>query len=85
VGDVLETVLDWRPFDYYTVEMRITPGRFNVMQTSHLEATSDGGTKLKVYYRLQNSRMRWMARPFSRMLVWFLDLELKRLKRILAS
>jgi uncharacterized protein YndB with AHSA1/START domain len=85
VGDMLETVLDWRPFDYYTVEMHITPGRFNLTQTTHLEAKPDGGTKLRVYYRLQNPRLRWMARPFGKMLVWFLDLELKRLKHILAS
>jgi uncharacterized protein YndB with AHSA1/START domain len=85
VGDVLETVLDWRPFDYYTVEMRITPGRFNVMQTTYLEAIPNGRTKVKVYYQLQNPRLRWMARPFGHLLTWFLNLELKRLKRLLAN
>jgi uncharacterized protein YndB with AHSA1/START domain len=85
VGDVLETVLDWRPFDYYTVEMRITPGRFIVMQTTHLEALQDGRTKIRVYYQLQNPRLRWMAQPFGSLLVWFLNLELKRLKQLISN
>lgn len=85
VGDLLETILDWRPFDYYTVQMRITPGRFIILQTTYLEAKPDGGTTLKVYYRLQNPRLRWMARPFSKLVAGFLGFELKRLKNILAN
>ena len=84
VGDVLETVLDWRPFDYYTVEMRITPGRFIMTQTTYLEAEPDGRTEVTVYYRLQNPGLRWMARTFSKFVAWFLKLELKRLNRLLA-
>jgi len=85
VGDLLETVLDWRPFDYYTVELRITPGRFILLQTSYLEAKPDGGTNLKVYYQLQNPRLRWMARPFCKFMAGFFGYELKRLKRLLAN
>jgi hypothetical protein len=83
VGDVLETVLDWRPFDFYTVEMRITPGRFVVLQTTYLEAKQNGGTELKVYYQLKNPRLRWMARAFCSLVAGFLGLELKRLNRVL--
>jgi len=85
VGDVLETVMDWRPFDYYTVEMRITPGRFNILQTTCLEALPNGKTGIQVYYQLQNPNMRWMAGAFSRFVAWFLKLELKRLNRLLAN
>lgn len=85
VGDVLETVLDWRPFDYYTVEMRITPGRFIVMQTTYLEALPEGRTEVSVYYQLQNPRLRWMARTFSNFIAWFFKLELKRLNGLLAK
>jgi len=85
VGDVLETVLDWRPFDYYTVEMRITPGRFNVLQTTYLEVLPEGRTKVSVYYQLQNPGLRWMARAFCKFVVWFLKLELKRLNRLLTN
>lgn len=85
IGDVLETVLDWRPFDYYTVEMRITPGRFIVLQTTCLEPKSEGRTEIKVYYQLQNPRLRWMARPFCNFVAGFLGFELKRLKRLLTN
>lgn len=85
VGDVLETVLDWRPFDYYTVEMRITPGHFNVLQTTYLEALLEGKTEVNVCYQLQNPSLRWMARAFSRFMAWFFKLELKRLNRLLAK
>ena len=85
VGDLLETVLDWRPFDYYTVEMRITPGRFIVLQTTYLEAKPEGRTELKVFYQLQNPRLRWMARPFCNFVAGFLGIELKRLKRLIAN
>jgi len=85
VGDLLETILDWRPFDYYTVQMRITPGHFIIVQTTYLETKPDGGTTLKVYYQLQNPRLRWMARPFSKLVAGFLGLELRKLKNILAN
>jgi uncharacterized protein YndB with AHSA1/START domain len=85
VGDVLETVLDWHPFDYYTVEMRITPGRFIVLQTTHLEALSNGKTKVKIYYQLQNPRLRWMASAFCSLVAGFLGMELKRLNRVLTN
>jgi hypothetical protein len=85
VGDVLETVLDWRPFDYYTVEMRITPGRFNVLQTTYLEALPNGKTGVKVYYQLQNSGLRWIAGAFTGFVAWFLKFELKRLNRLLEN
>ena len=85
VGDMLETVLDWRPFDYYTVEMHITPGRFIVLQTTYLEAKPEGGTKIEVYYQLKNPHLRWMARPFCKLAAGFLGLELKRLKHLLTN
>jgi len=85
VGDVLETVLDWRPFDYYTVEMQITPGHFNLLQTTYLEALPDDRTEVQVYYQLQNPRLRWIAGAFSRFVAWFLNIELKHLKRLLGT
>jgi uncharacterized protein YndB with AHSA1/START domain len=85
VGSMLETVLDWRPFEYYTVEMHITPGNFNLLQTTFLEELPGGRTLAKFYYQLQNPRRRWMARAFCAFNVWFLDIELKHLKSVLAN
>jgi len=85
IGDLLETVLDWRPFEYFTVEMRITPGRFIIMQTVNLEAKSQGTTDVRMYYRLENPCLRWMAGPFCKFVAWFHNLEIGRLKRILVD
>jgi hypothetical protein len=44
-GSLVETILDWRPFDYYTFEA--TEGNSNMRQTYKLEAIADGkGTRL---------------------------------------
>lgn len=85
VGNVLETVMDWRPFDYYTVEMRITPGHFNILQSTYLETLPDGKTGVKVYYQMQNPGLRWMAKVFTGFVAWILKLELKRLKWVLEN
>ena len=85
VGDVFETVLDWRPFDYYTVEMNITPGHFIVRQSTFLQALPEGKTSVEIFYQLQNPRLRWMARLYCGFVAGFLGLELKHLKRLLAN
>jgi hypothetical protein len=85
VGSMLETVLDWRPFDYFTVEMHITPGHFELFQTTYLEALPNGKTMVKIYYQLQNPHLRWMARPVCRFAAWFLKIELGNLERLMAN
>jgi hypothetical protein len=44
-----ETVLDWRPFEYYTVEQKM--GLFTEQATYQLSPTSDGGTRLEIRER----------------------------------
>jgi hypothetical protein len=85
MGAMVETILDWRPFDYYTAEMHITPGRFDLLQTTFLQALPGNRTEVKVYYKLQNRNRRWLARPVCGIVAGFLSLELKRLKRMLAN
>lgn len=45
-GSLIETILDWRPFDYYTVEG--VDGKLNTRQTYKLEPNSDG-TKTRLH------------------------------------
>jgi hypothetical protein len=82
VGNVRETVLDWRPFDYFTVELRLMPGSFKFLQTMQLEALPGNQTRLHLYLRLQDHR--WLARPFCGLLAWFYNLELNQLNRLLS-
>jgi hypothetical protein len=85
IGEMVETILDWRPFDYYTVEMRITPGGFVVMQTTCLDSLAKGKTEVRVYYRLQTQGSRWLAGPVCGIVAGFLGLEMRRLKKLLAA
>lgn len=84
-GAMLETILDWRPFEYYTAEMHITPGHFEVLQTTYLEALPKGRTAIKVCYKLKDPRFGWMARPVCGVVGGFLGMELRRLKRLIQS
>ncbi len=46
-GSLIETILDWRPFDYYTIEG--VEGKMNTRQTYKLEPYSDGTkTRLRI-------------------------------------
>jgi hypothetical protein len=56
---VLETLLDWKPFEYYTTEYPIA------IQTQHLTAQS-GGTQLSVYFKLKMPLPRWLTRLLAR-------------------
>jgi hypothetical protein len=46
---MIETILDWRPFDYFTVDQ--VSGPFAETATFELSPTPDGGTRLRVLER----------------------------------
>ena len=52
---ILETILDWRPFEYYTAEYPLA------LQSLHLEPTPDG-TNLSVHFKLKQSLPRFLRR-----------------------
>jgi hypothetical protein len=56
VGMVAETILDWQPFEYFTIEMRVTPGNLSVVETIRLESISENQTRLFGFIRFQNKR-----------------------------
>jgi hypothetical protein len=63
-----ETVLDWRPFEYFTVQgegSRYPDKLFNSMTTYHLEAQEgDRGTRLHLNMRLEHPVSKLLFRPF---------------------
>ena len=65
-SDVLELILDWHPFDYYTVNLN--KGVLNIMITGELEPTSKG-TQLKWNIKLEGALPRWVRRRFCRYLI----------------
>lgn len=52
---VIETILDWHPFEYYTVEYPMA------IQTRRLEPEADG-TRLDIYFKLKMPFPSWMKR-----------------------
>jgi hypothetical protein len=52
-GGVEETVLDWRPFDYFTVEAHSPSAKASLCQTYRLHPLEEGKTRLEVYTRIQ--------------------------------
>ncbi|MCI0399647.1 MAG: DUF2652 domain-containing protein [Chloroflexi bacterium] len=67
IGSAVETVLDWRPFDYYTVEIVERIG--SVLYTAQLESLPDGGgTRLHNHFQFKAPWPRWFTRPLGRLI-----------------
>jgi hypothetical protein len=56
---VVETILDWKPFEYYTVEYPIA------VRTHHLRSEGEN-TQLNVYFKLKAQLPRWLTRMLAR-------------------
>ena len=56
---VVETILDWKPFEYYTTEYPMA------IQTQYLEPLPDG-TRLNIYFKLKMPLPGWLTRPLAR-------------------
>jgi uncharacterized protein YndB with AHSA1/START domain len=65
-AQVVEEILDWRPFEYYTV--RYSKGSFNMMITGELEPAA-GGTHVQWNAKLVGSLPRWIRRRLCRRFV----------------
>jgi hypothetical protein len=56
---VVETILDWKPFEYYTVEYPMA------VQTYHLRSQGES-TQLNVYFKLKMALPPWLTRTLAR-------------------
>jgi hypothetical protein len=56
---IVETILDWKPFEYYTVEYPIA------VQTHHLRSEGES-TQLNIYFKLKAQLPRWLTRTLAR-------------------
>lgn len=62
----IETILDWRPFEYSTTESVF--GFLKMRMTDRLEQTATG-TRVQCFARLENKWPRWIARPCFRLMM----------------
>ncbi len=65
-SDMIEQILDWHPFEYYTVNLH--KGLLNLMVTGKLEPTAKG-TQLIYNMKLEGALPRWVRRRICRFLV----------------
>jgi uncharacterized protein YndB with AHSA1/START domain len=68
IGTVIETILDWRPYEYFTAEMEEKPGSFYFLVTYELEPLPNGdGTRLHVRSRVHRGPVRWLVRGMAKL------------------
>lgn len=58
---VVETILDWRPFEYFTAE-------YPVMLVTNLLEQEQHGTKIYIYCKLKISLPSWLTRPLAQIM-----------------
>jgi hypothetical protein len=86
IGTATETILDWRPFDYFTVELAPGGGGPVVRQTYQLQPLPAGATRLHGHFVFSRPRPRWLARALCRLAARTLvKADLLRLARLLAA
>jgi uncharacterized protein YndB with AHSA1/START domain len=64
----VETILDWRPFDYVTAEQWPDP-KTRMVETIQLETLPDGRTRMSDRIKLEMDQTHWLARPVIRHLI----------------
>jgi hypothetical protein len=77
---VVETILGWKPFEYYTIEYPIA------IRTHHLRSQGED-TQLNVYFRLKISLPRWLIRLLARFMFTQFKVEeqFERMARMIAE
>ncbi len=77
---VVETVLDWKPFEYYTTDYPMA------IQTQHLTSQSDG-TQLNVYFKLKMPLPRWLTRQIAKFMFrrFKVEEQFERMARMIAE
>jgi hypothetical protein len=82
-GETLETILDWRPFDYYTSEYHIRPFNVRMRQSLMFEALADDKTQLHLNIKPANQADGWFTKLMCRLFADYEKYVLKRLMRII--
>jgi uncharacterized protein YndB with AHSA1/START domain len=83
-GQVTEIIVDWRPFDYFTVEINIDPAR-RLTQTYRLESNDDHFTRVSTQIKIEAlPSPQWLLRPLVKAILWLLlHTDYQRLARMI--
>ncbi len=85
IGDTLETILDWRPFAYFTSEYRIRPVNIRIQQTMQFELLSDDETRLHLNIKPAEPYTGWWTRFMCRIFFGYERFVFNRLQRLVES
>jgi uncharacterized protein YndB with AHSA1/START domain len=58
----VETIVDWRPFDYVTAEQWPDP-KTRMLETIQIETLPDGRTRMSDHIKLEMDQTHWLTRP----------------------
>lgn len=61
IGDTRETILDWRPFDYYTSQYHIRPVNIKIQQTLRFESLPNNSTRLHLSSKPAEDSKNWIS------------------------
>jgi len=65
---IIETIVDWRPFDYATGEQIVNGSR--MLETVQLEPTPDGnGTRMRDHIKIEWGLPDWLKRPLVKLII----------------
>jgi len=85
IGDSLETILDWRPFEYYTSEYVVRPFNIRMQQTSVLESISTDRTRLHVTIKPAHKSAGWITKNTCNLYARYEKFVFKRLLSIITQ
>lgn len=85
IGDTLETILDWRPFEYYTSEYRIRPFNTRIQQTTQFKSLPDDKTSLHLTIQPSDNSAGWFTKFMCRLFAGYEKYVFKRLLRLIET
>ena len=85
IGDTLETILDWHPFEYYTSDFRIRPFNIEIRQTTQLERLSGNRTRLHLNIKPSKNSAGWLTKSICKLFASYEKYAFKRLMHIVGT
>lgn len=76
----IETILDWKPFDYYSIaKTPYIPGGnklpFGTIHTFKLDRTKNGGTQLNIYCKIKAPLPQWLTQLIAKHLLRYFKID----------
>ena len=81
IGHTIETILDWRPFDYFTSQYHSRPFNIKFQQTMKFEEIQNGRTRLQLTIKPESAG--WLSILTCKQMIAYQKSALQRLARLI--